>query len=1145
MHKKTILIIIFCLTALSAQNITSPGISIDSIRNKIKTHGWENTLLDSYKNYLLNVKIVDNNEIRFLNQIPGSFQKNYLKALILKRHNKYEEMFKILYPDIKLNPNYLPFYNELVFAAVACGKDSLLLSYVSSSKIIAQQNKNYLMALINSARGNYSAELQFLNEAMPFYKHDKYFLYKISYAYRNLGNYAEAFKSIRDALKYSSSNDFFSIKAYLAAGSLYYLSNEYKMADGLYIKAYKLSIKSKDNLDEATALVDLGIMDDQSGNVDNARDNYLKAAAISDEYGDIETNAFAYSELGVSYSLTGDLLKAKDNYKKSYSLYKQIGGRLRLSLLSDNLARLYMGQFNYGEAERLYKEGLRLAGENKRGQVINLIGLADVHSNLSDYAKAIEYYRKAETISAEIKDIPLEMEINSGIGSVNYNLGNYNNAYKEFNKSLSLSHEIHDVYSMTDLCHKMGLIYSRLDSLDKAKEYFTQAVQLSTKYSIAYIKALSLIDLASLSFNQNDAGGIEKLITESKIISVKNKFNYLEAAALLLQGRVKEKSIKYREAEKIYLNAFRIVKGLKEPNITIELNYLLAGLYERMSRYDKAEKYYMSAIKIIDRISYSIYSKDEIQIEYFAGKNKVYRNYIDLLLNEEKYVRAFEMIDHSRSRNTLQSLVNLKIESIITDKNIVNKLYDFQWKLNSGFYNAADIDSIKFEYDNFKEKLITKFPEIRGLLSINSIKSISEIQKNMSDDETFITFYTTKRNNYAFLIGRDDFKPIKENVSRSELLEIMHEISPYFNSKGKSDKIFYNQDLFSFNSKSSNKLYKIILEHILSSVPHERKIIFSLSPELVVLPMEFLVTDLNNSGSPFDYKNNKYLIDDYQISYTPSIELYIKEKLNNLKNDGNVLLVGNPEFKNYRFGFSESRGFIEDKGLPLNIPLLPLKYSGKEINEISRLIHVNKILTDKEANETNFLKDAPLSKVIHISTHSILLKMQPVIFLSNYDTKGNDQLGTADIVKLKLNSDLVVLSSCSSGLGMIDKAEGIIGMTKAFYEAGAKSVVVSLWMVDDKYTSNFMGLFYSNLSKGMNKSEALRQAKISFIHNYSANPYYWGAFVLSGNTSTINIEPRMNKYTLILLIAGLIILILLFIYHNPWKFRKSKLTKTI
>ena len=135
---------------------------------------------------------------------------------------------------------------------------------------------------------------------------------------------------------------------------------------------------------------------------------------------------------------------------------------------------------------------------------------------------------------------------------------------------------------------------------------------------------------------------------------------------------------------------------------------------------------------------------------------------------------------------------------------------------------------------------------------------------------------------------------------------------------------------------------------------------------------------------------------------------------------------------------------------------------------------------------------------------------------------------------MKLNSDLVVLSSCNSGIGKIDRAEGVLGMTKAFYQAGAKSVVVSLWEVNDFYTSKFMELFYKRLSEGKSKTAALRYAKTDFIKKYSPNPYFWSAFVLSGNISSVKLNPKINSgiYVIALLIIVLVGIIIISIYYK-------------
>ena len=239
-------------------------------------------------------------------------------------------------------------------------------------------------------------------------------------------------------------------------------------------------------------------------------------------------------------------------------------------------------------------------------------------------------------------------------------------------------------------------------------------------------------------------------------------------------------------------------------------------------------------------------------------------------------------------------------------------------------------------------------------------------------------------------------------------------------------------------------------------------------------------------------------------------------------NEDKVLLVGDPQISDKDFALSYRGGLLEDDSFNArNIVLFPLKYSKEEIQNVNSLFSNGLTLLSDDATEQKFKENASQSSIIHLSTHSFLHKNQPLIIFSLDKNKKEDgYLESGEILQLKLNSDLVVLSSCRSGLGEIDEAEGVIGMQKAFFEAGAKSVVVSLWDVNDKYTSLFMQSFYKYISEDYDKSEALRKAKIFFKQNYSANPYYWSAFVLSGDVSKIqNVKTASSNYLLFILLG--------------------------
>ncbi len=298
------------------------------------------------------------------------------------------------------------------------------------------------------------------------------------------------------------------------------------------------------------------------------------------------------------------------------------------------------------------------------------------------------------------------------------------------------------------------------------------------------------------------------------------------------------------------------------------------------------------------------------------------------------------------------------------------------------------------------------------------------------------------------------------------------------------------------------------------------------------MPVEFLVMEYDEKGSPYFYDDKKFLVNDHPVAYTPSVSVYLFQKERVLTENNTILLVGDPQFDSKDFALSYRGGLLEDDSFNTrNIILFPLQYSKQEIDNVNSLLNDSHVLISDNATESRFKEAAPQSKVIHLSTHSFLYKEQPLIVFSNSeDSEDDGYLESSEILELDLNSELVVLSSCKSGLGKIDKAEGILGMQKSFFEAGAKSVVVSLWDVNDKYTSYFMQSFYKYLSEGSDKAASLQKAKLYFKENYSANPYYWSAFILAGDPSAFELQKTSGNNVLIVLLFLVVISISIYFF---------------
>jgi len=185
------------------------------------------------------------------------------------------------------------------------------------------------------------------------------------------------------------------------------------------------------------------------------------------------------------------------------------------------------------------------------------------------------------------------------------------------------------------------------------------------------------------------------------------------------------------------------------------------------------------------------------------------------------------------------------------------------------------------------------------------------------------------------------------------------------------------------------------------------------------------------------------------------------------------------------------------KGLPLE-QLLELPGS-EEARAIATLLNT-KPLTGNQATETVVVQQMATHRIIHLATHGLLddflgLGVPGAIALAP-DGKADGLLTANEILDLKLNSDLVVLSACDIGRGRIT-GDGVIGRLRSLILAGTPSVVVSLWAVPDAATASLMTEFYRALLKNPDKAQAMRQAMLTTLKQYP-QPRDWAAFTLVG-----------------------------------------------
>ena len=274
---------------------------------------------------------------------------------------------------------------------------------------------------------------------------------------------------------------------------------------------------------------------------------------------------------------------------------------------------------------------------------------------------------------------------------------------------------------------------------------------------------------------------------------------------------------------------------------------------------------------------------------------------------------------------------------------------------------------------------------------------------------------------------------------------------------------------------------------------------------------------------PFEalYDGSEYMIEKSTISYANSATLL--QQLKTKGGNNNKLLAFAPTFSDNN-----------------SLKLLPLPHNIIEVNNIishfDGTIYKNNLATLKA-----FKNESAKYGVLHLATHAVINDEQPEESFLAFSETNNEEtlLFNNDIYNLNIAASMVCLSACESGIGLLKKGEGMLSLSRAFFYAGASSIVNTKWKINDNSTAQIMKGFYNYLYDGKAKDKALQLAKLDFMNKNKQNnlrhPYYWSGVVVSGNVDSIN-----NHSNLIWLwiVAGVFILGFLYFF-----LRRKKLVK--
>lgn len=397
------------------------------------------------------------------------------------------------------------------------------------------------------------------------------------------------------------------------------------------------------------------------------------------------------------------------------------------------------------------------------------------------------------------------------------------------------------------------------------------------------------------------------------------------------------------------------------------------------------------------------------------------------------------------------------------------------------------------QLQSIRNDIQAQYPEYYDLRYKTAQVSNEDFLTNIPADAVSIQFFSGESYTYVLSLGQQQTKLYR--IDSKELNPLIFDYLLFFEG---SSTILQRPEAY---QEAAYLLYHTLLEPSLSGFQSVRLI---LMPDGLLhnLPFEALITEIQKEKGISQWD---YLQKSKAISYAYSATILTKQLETSQADEASKAKI--LALAPFAEEGDESWG--------------ALSYSDDEINAIADLGIGGRFESGSEASLQLFQDLASRHGVLHLSTHASVNAKEGEPFIDFKD----ERLYLRDLYRLQLPADLVVLSACQTNLGELKRGEGVMSLNRGFTYAGAKSLISSLWSVNDRATAKIFGQFYAELKEGKSKAEALHLAKLAYLSSTNLpdeekSPYYWAGFIHYGDDSALDLHKSSLSRTLLLILAG-------------------------
>ena len=891
----------------------------------------------------------------------------------------------------------------------------------------------------------------------------------LAWAYKELGDFNQAIEHLRQHLNIAKElgDRAGEGSAYNNLGVAYQMLGDFNQAIEYHKQLLRIAGELRDKAYEGLAYKHLALAYKGLGDFNQAIEYLRQHLSIAKELGDRAGEGSAYNNLGSAYHNMGDFNQAIEYHKQHLSIVKELGDREGECRVYQDLSSAYQELGDFNQVIEYQKQHLNIAREmgNKahEGRIYN--DLSCVYRKLDDFNRAIECLRQHLSIAKELEDWTEKECVFSLLGEAYHDLGDFNRAIKNAEKCLNIARK---PFVRSQTLKVAGKSYMSMGKLFQAMQFFQDYLDIAKRIGDREGEAEAYVLIGTVNARRDDFNQATEYLEKALTMAKELRDQEIEAMVYASFVEVLRKQGDFERAIEYNKKCLNMVQ--KSGQRIIVGNYLanLGRTYESSGDLHQAVDYYQRSTKLFNELRV-LQVDDALKVIFRNARQDIYQSLCRTLLKLSKFDEALCAADQGRAE--------------------------------------ALLDLIKLRYGS----------QLAVSGSVQAKPGISEMVTNISGPTLFVALQGNAVN--LWVIGKDG----NLQFTKKEVKYLLGDATDYLNClrkktykeiRGRFRVICENRTLDGSSTEQELPPAEERGEETGNPLQSDENPL-RLFHECIISPISDLIEDGELVVVPdgplclapfaaFLDSESKYLSESMRIRILPSLMCMklINASPKEYHNKSGALLVGDPCLKDFTTLLGENR-------------YPPLPCAKKEVEMIGNMLGIHP-LTGKEATKAEVLKRIGSVALVHIAAHG-KIETGEIALAPNPQRKyripeeQDFRLTISDVQAAKLRAKLVVLSCCHSAQGKVS-SEGVVGIARAFLGAGARSVLVALWSIDDEATVEFMKSFYQHLKHGDSASVSLNRAMKCLRESEDFNaPRFWAPFVLIGDDVTIDFEEINNE----------------------------------